>query len=723
MSAVILGQMDRQHQIKRTLSEPASIEVVRGLLRGEPRTRSSLVRSVCAYFGFLDALGRPQQASCIKALRDLEAAGHFVLPARLNSGNRHGVRPILAAPLSAPTDVPATVGEVRGLQLFVVETGDQRRIWKQMMQAEHPQGAAALVGAQLRYLIGSEHGWLGGFGFAASALHLADRDRWIGWDDATRREQLHRVVGMNRFLIRPSISCANLASRVLGIVLRRLPADFAQAYGYYPLLVESFVDSAVHAGTCYQAANWIKVGQTQGRGRQDSTHRTDKTVKAIYLYPLVEDLRGHLGVVLPPPPPPIGVEDSVSSPKWADHEFGGAKIGDLRLSGRLVDSARLQAMKPEEPFSVVAKGNLAAMKGYYRLIEHPDDSVITLTAILAPHRGRTLQRMRARQTVLCMQYGTDLNYSRLLLCKGLGVIGTHETGAIIRGLHLHSTFVVGTDGLPLGILAAQCTAPQPSDTGESATEDQKNASWMAGLRKCLAVAEELPNTRQVCVMDREAGFFELFDQQRAAKTVDLLVRARYDRCTTGEASLFAQVRQTEVRAELNVLVPRPSRRRRSKQAAGPKSASRQAFVALRYQKVELHPPAGHKAKRPLTVWVIHAWETTTPADAERLEWFLLTTVAITGPDQAAECLRWYCLRWRVEDWHRVLKNGCRIEKLLHETAERLRRAIAIKMVIGWRIMLMTLLGMSSPELPAEVLLTDIEVEVLRAGAAGHRSAA
>jgi hypothetical protein len=244
--------MDRQHQIKRTLSEPTSIEVIRGILDGlEPPTRSSLVDSVCAHFGFVDARGRPQLASCAKALRDLEEAGHLVLPARLNTGNRDAVRRSpKAAPVAAPTAVPATVGKVRGLQLVLVETDEQRQIWKQMMQKEHPQGAGALVGAQLRYLIGSEHGWLGGFGFAASALRLADRDDWIGWDDATRREQLHRVVGMSRFLIRPSVNCANLASHVLGLVLRRLPGDFNQAYEYSPWLVESFVESEGYAGTC-----------------------------------------------------------------------------------------------------------------------------------------------------------------------------------------------------------------------------------------------------------------------------------------------------------------------------------------------------------------------------------------------------------------------------------------------------------------------------------------
>ena len=102
------------------------------------------------------------------------------------------------------------------------------------------------AGAQLRYLLVSDHGYLGAPGFAASALALAARDEWIGWDAALRKRQLHRVVGLSRFLIRPSVRCRNLASTALGQCLRRLGADFEQHYSYPPLLVETSLDSARH---------------------------------------------------------------------------------------------------------------------------------------------------------------------------------------------------------------------------------------------------------------------------------------------------------------------------------------------------------------------------------------------------------------------------------------------------------------------------------------------
>jgi len=296
-------------------------------------------------------------------------------------------------------------------------------------------------------------------------------------------------------------------------------------------------------------------------------------------------------------------------------------------------------------------------------------------------------------------------------------------------LHLHSTFVVGTDGLPLGVLGAQCTAPLPKTEDDDKPiaavpiEDKKTFPWVAGLRDCVRLAAELPDTRMICVMDREADFFELFDEQRVSKTVDLVVRAKHDRRTYGDHNLFESVRQTAVQAELRITVPRQSARpKKSKQAARPKIVARKTVVALRYQKFELPPPSGRRrSKKPITLWAIHAMETSHPADTEPLEWYLLTTVEINSATQAQECLRWYCLRWRIEDWHRVLKSGCKIEALQHKDAERLKRAIAINLVIAWRIMLMTLLGRECPELPAEVLFSDIEIDVLAAYAKKNRS--
>lgn len=714
--------MRQQNQIKRTLSLPDSIEIVRSLLANKAhKNRSSLADAVCQHFNFHNALGQPQTGGCVKGLRELERAGHFILPASKASTVTKSPRRLDCA-VPNPLDVPAQAGDVRGLALIKVDSIDQMRIWNEMMIREHPQGAGPLVGCQLRYLITSEHGWLGGFAFSAAALRLRDREQWIGWDTDTHRQHLHRILGMSRFLLRTSMHCHNLASLVLGMVLRRVGIDFQAQYGYSPWLVESFVDTEHFLGTCYKAANWTAIGQTQGRGRQDRENKCAKSIKTIYIYAIESAWRAKMGVAEPIGLQSLEVAEGLDADQWSAQEFGGANLGDSRLNERLVTSAQALGAMPGRTLSGAVKGDWPAVKGYYRMIDKPDDSALTPQAILAPHRARTIQRMMAQSTVLCIQDGTDLNYNHLDQCQGLGVLSKNQTGAKTRGLHLHSTFVVSADGLPLGILGAQFSAPQPKseiDTRPAASipiEEKKTFAWIRGLRECVELTKQIPNTHQVCVLDREADFFELFDEQRKTGKVDLLVRSKHDRTIGDEGNhLFETVRSSPVCAEMEIQVPRQSTRtKKSKQQAKPGHVQRTAQVALRYLEIELQPGAYQKDKEPIKLRVVHVQEMTKAEDDEPVEWFLLTTCDVSSPEQAMQILRWYCLRWRIEDWHRVLKSGCNIEKLQHKSAERLKRTIAINLVIAWRIMLLTLLGRQCPELAAEVLFSDIEIKVLKA---------
>jgi len=718
-----------QNQIKRTLSQPLALAYVAGLLNDDSEFvhRSELAEFLCEEFGFHDARGQAQLDGCLKALRELEAGGYFTLPeAQGKPGPSRPKR--LAEAVADPTGVPAQAGEVRGLALVLVSTEPHMRLWNEMMIREHPRGHGPLVGRQVRYLIDSEHGWLGALGFAAPALQLADRDHWIGWTVEQRRTSLHMVVNMSRFLIRPSVHCANLASHLLAMAARQLPDDFQQRYHYRPLLIESFVDSAHFAGTSYQAANWIRVGQTKGRGRQDRFRQASETVKDIYVYPLEKNFRAQLELAVDAGRSALGPADGLEADTWAEKEFGGAPLGDERLSKRLVNVASAKAGTPGRAFCGVAQGDAAAVKGYYRLIDMAEDSEVTVDNILLPHRARTMRRMLGQRTVLCVQDGSDLDYNGLAACTGLGVIGTNQTGAESRGLHLHTTLAISPSGLPLGVLKAQCPAPEPKAPEDKRPafmipiEEKKTFVWIEHHRDLVAVAAEMPHTRLIDICDREADFFEMFDEQRRTGSVDLLVRAKHDRNIAEEPlKLFAAVGQTPIQSRVRVQIPRQSARpKKSKQKARPYRPGRDAELAVRYMRVQLQPAHYHAGKAPIDIWVIHAREENPPPDCDAVEWFLLTTIELNSPEDAEQCLRWYCLRWRIEDWHRVLKSGCRIEDIAHETAERVRRAIAINMVIAWRIMLMTLLGRETPGLPAEVLFSDVELKTLRAYAKKKR---
>lgn len=716
-----------QNQIHQTLSLPHNVELINELLkRKQYSNRTILASDLCVDFNFYDIKGREQISGCLKSLRILEKRGYFILPKVTREVRRK--TPIrLKKSVIEPSNVPDNINEIQNLKLSLVNSDYEMRLWNSLMIDEHPQQTALLVGRQLRYLIHSEHGYLGGIGFAAAALQLSDRDKWIGWDAEQRSKHLDLVVGMNRFLIRPSVKCPNLASKVLSMSLERMVNDFEIKYGYRPLLVESFVDDARYFGTCYRAANWIKVGATKGRGRQDRHHQAALTIKSIYIYPIVDDFRFRMGLSSNAGSGKLTPEDGLDDDTWAEYEFGGADLGDSRLNERLVRIAKAKMQTIGRAFSGSTNGDWPEVKGYYRFIDKPNESAVTPENILAPHRERTIRRMMGQKTVLTIQDGSDLNFNHLNHCEGLGEIGSNQTSISFKGLHLHSTLAVTTTGVPLGVLRADITAPKKKPPGKKRAtyatpiEEKKIFPWVAHYRSLAEVAENIPNTRIINICDREADFFELFKEQQKHPSVDLLVRANHDRkikeeLTEESSKLFTVVRQAPILSSIQLIVQRQSsRKKRGSQKARPKRNGRKAVLTVRAQCVELQPPDKiFEDKNPLKVWVIHALEENPPEGIEPIEWILITTVAINSAEDAEECLRWYSLRWRIEDWHRVLKSGCGIEKLAHDSYERLCRAISINLVIAWRIMVMTLLGREQPHLPAEVLFTDIEIRTLEA---------
>lgn len=714
--------MIKQTQIKRTLTQPGVIaDINQQLTEYDPFKLSDFVDLLCQQHGFIDPRGNYQQSGCLKALRALERAEKITLPQPKQVRKPRSPKR-LDQPLPALTDVPGEISQLHGLVLTLVNTEQQRRLWNEMMETNHPRGAGLLVGRQLRYLVESDHGVLGGFAFSAPALHLHDRDRWIGWSFEFRQEHLHRLVNMSRFLIRPGVHCNNLASHLLGQVVRRMPDDFAAQYGYRPLLLESFVDTEHYTGTCYQASNWLMIGKSQGRGRQDQAKAFPETIKAIYVYPLEKDFRQKLELSVLSGLGAIKVTDSHEGRDWAEQEFGGAELGDSRLSYRLIEIAANKAEKPGVAYASTVEGDWAKTKAYYRLIDATETSAITMEAILNPHREQTLRRMQGEAVVLCLQDGCDLNYNNLNQCQGLGAIGSNQTGTSSQGLHLHSTLAINCHGLPLGVLRVDCSAPPVANEAETRAskdipiEEKKTFCWIESLRDCQQIKAQMPQTRIINISDREADFFEYFNEQRSqCNNIDVIVRAKHNRNTTGELKLFDTVKDRPVQTQARIIVTRKSARpKKSKQKASAKRAARTAYVSIRYVQVSFNPPAYLKDKAPITVWAIHVCENNPPADEPAIEWFLLTTINITSVDDALDCIQWYCLRWRIEDWHRVLKSGCGIEKLAHKTVTRLKRALAINFVIAWRIMLMTLLGREAPELPAEIMFSDLEIKVLKA---------
>lgn len=706
--------METQKLIRRRLGQDDAIEYITDTVRslGKVRRRQ-LARALCDKFGFHTTEGRPRTGACLEALRLLESDGLICLPPKSRR---------LWQAVPPAQDVPGRAGQVRDLHLVLAETEEQRKLYNELMIREHPLGLGWVAGRNIQYLVQSAYGILGAVGFGPSALHLAAREKWIGWNREQKRKYLGRIVGMNRFLIRPGVDCRNLASRILSMAVERFSVDFEAAHHVTPWVLETFVDLSRHAGTCYQAANWTCIGQTCGRGRQDRFKRADKTVKAIYVYVLEPKFRQLMGLARDAGEVPLPLSDEADAEDWARNEFGGAELGDKRLVDRLVKIAMGKAAEPSQSYKKSVEGDWTATMGFYRFVEHPDVGAVNMESILAPHRDRTIRRMKACKTVLCIQDTTDLNYSRNRTCRGLGVIGKNQTSAESRGLRLHSSFVTDGRGLPLGLLGGDCYAPElkpkhrRKDRRFIPVEQKESYRWIKTQEDVMAVASQMPDVHVVNIADREADFYELFHRWDSASGVELLIRAQHDRATDGPSKMFSAVEQTPVRGRMQIHISRRGKRpRKGRRGASPPRERRDADVVVRYMPVTIRPPKhGLSSKQPpVEVYLIHVHEPNPPPDAEDpINWYLLTTAKIESFEAAERRIGWYCYRWRIEDWHRVLKSGCCVEASRLKTIDRLKREIAIDMVVAWRVMLMALLGREIPDLPAGILFTELEIEVL-----------
>ena len=163
------------------------------------------------------------------------------------------------------------------------------------MDRYHYLGCLGHVGEHLKYMVyDARNRPLGCLLFGSAAWKTDARDRFIGWDRTTRKQNLKLLTNNTRFLILPWVRVANLASFILGACMRRLQGDWKQRYGHGLCLVETFVDRSRFAGTCYQAANWVRIGQTKGRSRQDRYKRLNVPVKDLYVYPLAADFKQRL---------------------------------------------------------------------------------------------------------------------------------------------------------------------------------------------------------------------------------------------------------------------------------------------------------------------------------------------------------------------------------------------------------------------------------------------
>ena len=271
----------------------AELAQLRDWIAQDPsRTRAELSRRACAAWNWRKPDGGWKDLSCRVAMLRMEQDGLIPLPPPRGPRPhaRRGFGPTTDP--QAPWRAPAHAWPKR--QLCPVGSRTDSRLWNEFIHRYHSLGYRTLPGAQLRYWVQAGDRRIALLGFGAAAWTCAPRDRFIGWSSAQRQPNLHWVVNNARFLILPWVESNHLASKILGLAARQLPEDWRERYGYRPWLLETLVETARFTGTCYRAANWIPVGQTQGRGKLGPSGKQSVPFKDVWLYPLGKGFKNEL---------------------------------------------------------------------------------------------------------------------------------------------------------------------------------------------------------------------------------------------------------------------------------------------------------------------------------------------------------------------------------------------------------------------------------------------
>ena len=254
--------------------------------------RTRLSEELCRRWNWRNAQGRIKDMALRTLLLKLERRGFIELPARQRPSSNAFRNRRVSIVDHASEPIRGTLRDLRPLRVSIVTPGSEdARLFNGLLAHAHYLGHRNTVGENLRYLVRDRQGRpVACVLFGSAAWKCADRDAFLGWDRPTRERNLQHLTNNTRFLIPGWVQVPHLASHVLGLIARRIRGDWQAKYGHPIHALETFVDRRF-LGTCYRAANWLRLGETQGRTRNDRAHRIRTAVKDVYLYPLVADFR------------------------------------------------------------------------------------------------------------------------------------------------------------------------------------------------------------------------------------------------------------------------------------------------------------------------------------------------------------------------------------------------------------------------------------------------
>ncbi len=406
---------------------------------------------------------------------------------------------------------------------------------------------------------------------------------------------------------------------------------------------------------------------------------------------------------------------------WVSDEMKTADLKDRRLNNRLSEVLSQLGEYPAASIPAACGGH-AEMTAAYRLF---DNERATFEAILQPHIDATRQRIVGHAVALLVQDTSEIDVTR----PEQQVVGAGPMdGGTRRGAFLHPLHAFTPDGTPLGTVHAltwardeappKCASLSRGQRAAIPIEEKESYRWVEVLRRAGEEAQRCPSTQMVCVADSEADIYELLAEATTEPhRVDWIVRACQNRALQREKG--QETAETYVREHVlsqpvlftHTIQVRGRKAKISCETRGRRQPrqSRQAEMEVRAARVTLRPPRRTDRELPaVTVNVVLVREVDPPDNDEAVEWLLLTSLPVEEMEHVRQVIQYYCVRWMIEVFFRVLKSGCRVEERRFEHIDRLLSCLAVYLIVAWRTLYVCRLGRGCPDVSCETVFEPAE---------------
>lgn len=284
-------ELEIKYQGKVATSD--EVEFIKKLISDNPNdSRRRLSKKLCEVWNWVQPNGALRDMVCRGFLLRLESAGYIKLPPRrFTPNNPLATRKSPSKVDIDQTPISTTLSKVQPFEIRQVGRTPYEKLFNGLISQYHYLGYCHPVGEHLKYIVYTGGRPTACFAFSSAPRHIGSRDKFIGWSPAVRKKNIHLIGYNSRFLILPWVRIQHLASHILGRMAKVLSADWQRVYNHPVYFLETFVDTEKFKGTCYRAANWIYLGATTGRGKNDQTNKPNRSIKAVWGYPLSKNFR------------------------------------------------------------------------------------------------------------------------------------------------------------------------------------------------------------------------------------------------------------------------------------------------------------------------------------------------------------------------------------------------------------------------------------------------